>query len=317
MKAEAVDLSRPLEALGIPRELYPFSARRLAVRDRFGSRTIGLSYLDEGPEDAPIVVMVHGNPTWSFHFRELVLRLRGSFRCVVPDHVGMGLSDKPGDDRYDYTLGSRVADLEALIDEVAGARPVHLVVHDWGGMIGTAWAARHPERLERLVAMNTAAFRLPESKRFPGPLALTRTPLGAALVRGGNAFAEVASRVCVKKARLSSEVRRAYVAPYRSWADRIATLRFVEDIPLRESDPAYAIVAETESRLGLLRSKPILLAFGLRDFVFDRAFLDEWVRHFPEAEVLRFEDAGHYVLEDERATLLPRIESFLAATAQE
>jgi haloalkane dehalogenase len=303
---EGESLAPRLAELGIPRELYPFRGHFLPLRG--GLR---MHYLDEGPEDGETVVMVHGNPTWSFFYRELVLRLRGKRRCIVPDHVGMGLSDKPGDDRYDYTLASRVDDLEALIAAVAPAGPVSLVVHDWGGMIGTAWAVRHPERIRKLVVMNTAAFPLPASKRFPAPLALTRTPLGALLVRGGNAFARTAARVCVQKGALPAEVRRAYTAPYRSWADRIATLRFVEDIPLRPSDRAYAVVADTEKKLGLLADKPMLLAFGLRDFVFDRHFLADWEKHFPRAEVRRFEDAGHYVLEDERDVLLPAIEAFL------
>ncbi len=311
MKAEAIDLSPTLARLGIARALYPFEGRALYVRDLHGARTIRLSYLDEGPEDAPVVVMVHGNPTWSFYYRELVERLRATHRSVVPDHVGMGLSEKPSDDRYAYTLASRVDDLEALIDEVAPDRAVSLVLHDWGGMIGMAWAARHPARVERIVAMNTAAFRMPADKRFPRALALARTPLGTLLVRGANAFALAASRVCVQKGALSREVRRAYVAPYRSWADRVATLRFVEDIPLEPADRAYAIVEATEAGLGALRDVPTLLAFGLRDFVFDRPFLEAWERRFPRAEVLRFEDAGHYVLEDERDRLLPAIAAFL------
>lgn len=305
-------MSRTTETLarwGVARELYPFEGKELRVRGG-----LALHYLDEGPSDpsAPIVVMVHGNPTWSFYYRDLVLRLRGTHRCIVPDHIGMGLSDKPADDRYDYTLASRVDDLDALIAHVAPGRTLSLVMHDWGGMIGTAWAARNPGRVEKLVVLNTAAFRLPQSKRFPWPLALTRTPLGAVLVRGGNAFSGVASRVCVTKGALDPAVRRAYVAPYRSWAERIATLRFVEDIPLRPTDRAYRVVAETEERLSLLAGKPMLVAFGLKDFVFDRHFLAEWERKFPKAEVLRFEDAGHYVLEDEKVTLLARIESFLA-----
>ncbi len=296
-----------LRELGIPRELYPFDGHVLTVRGG-----LHLHYLDEGPRDAAeTVVMVHGNPTWSFFFRELVLRLRGKRRCIVPDHIGMGLSDKPDDERYDYTLASRVDDLDVLIHHVAPRGPITLIVHDWGGMIGTAWAARNPERIQRIVAMNTAAFRLPASKRFPAPLAITCTPLGALLVRGGNAFSRTASRVCVKKGALSPAVRHAYTAPYSSWADRIATLRFVEDIPLRPTDRAYRVVEETERKLPLLADKPILLAFGLEDFVFDRHFLAEWERHFPKAEVLRFADAGHYVLEDERDVLIPKIEAFL------
>jgi haloalkane dehalogenase len=310
-RATSIDLAPRLSELGIARELYPFQGRELRIRDRSGRGDLRLSYLDEGPEDAPVVVMVHGNPTWSFFYRELVLRLRATHRCIVPDHIGMGLSDKPGDDRYDYTLASRVADLTTLLDHVAPTGPVSLVVHDWGGMIGTAWAVDHADRVDKMVVMNTAAFPLPKSKRFPAPLALTRTPLGALLVRGGNAFSRTASRVCVKKGALPREVRKAYTAPYRSWADRIATLRFVEDIPLKTTDRAYRVVSDTEGKLSRLADKRMLLAFGLEDFVFDRHFLADWERHFPKAEVMRFEDAGHYVLEDERETLLPKIAAFL------
>lgn len=306
VRDEAMDLSKRLSSLGVARALYPFAGRAFEVRPG-----ISMAYLDEGPEDAPVVVMVHGNPTWSFMYRDLVIALRARWRCVVPDHVGMGLSDKPGDDRYDYTLASRVADLEALLARVAPRGPVRLVVHDWGGMIASAWAVRHPERIATMVVMNTAAFRMPEGKRFPLALALARTPLGAALVRGANAFARAAARICVKKRPLDSDVRRAYLAPYRSWSDRIATLRFVEDIPLGPSDRAYRIVAETEEALHRLAHVPTMLAFGLADFVFDIHFLEAWRRHLPRAEVHAFPAAGHYVLEDERDTLIPAIARFL------
>jgi haloalkane dehalogenase len=257
--------------------------------------------------------MVHGNPTWSFYFRDVVKALESSHRCIVPDHVGCGMSDKPRADRYDYTLGSRVADLSALIEKLEPTRKIHLVVHDWGGMIGFAWAARHPDRIASLTVLNTAAFPLPATKKFPPALALTRTPVGALLVRGGNAFAWTASRVCVTKAPLSKDVRAAYLAPYDSWDDRIATLRFVQDIPLSPADRAWSIVAETASLLPDLADVPMLIGWGLKDFVFDRHFLDEWVRRFPKAEVRRFESAGHYILEDEKSVLVPAIAAFVRA----
>jgi pimeloyl-ACP methyl ester carboxylesterase len=294
----------------ISKELYPFEGRYL---DR---RALRLHYLDEGPKDAEPVVMVHGNPTWSFFYRDVVRALSITHRCIVPDHIGCGLSDKPGDDRYDYTLRSRVEDLTALIEKtIDPKKKIHLVVHDWGGMIGFAWAAKHPERLASLTVMNTAAFRLPESKRFPAPLALVRSPIGALMVRGGNAFSRTASHVCTTKTRLSSEVRHAYTAPYDSWADRIATLRFVEDIPLAPTDRAWSIVAETESLLPGLADVPMLIGWGLKDFVFDKHFLAEWERHFPKADVRRFPESGHYVLEDERDTLIPAIAKFIRSHA--
>lgn len=293
----------------VPRHLYPFEGRTF---DRGGG--IRMHYLDEGGDGAAEpVVMVHGNPTWSFHFRELVLRLRDRHRCVVPDHVGMGLSDKPSDAAYTYTLRSRVDDLERLLEHAGVTRDVTLIAHDWGGMIAMAWAVRHPERVARIVVMNTAAFHLPKDKSFPPALALTRTPLGALLVRGGNAFARTATRVCTTRRTLPREVRRAYVAPYDSWQNRIATLRFVEDIPLRPADPAYRVVSETADRLSTLAHVPMLLCWGLRDFVFSREFLAEWRRRFPRAEVLALEDAGHYVLEDAPDEVGGAIERFLAA----
>src|SRR6184192_124065 len=122
----------PSDAPAIDRDLYPFAGHFF---DTGGG--IRLHYLDEG--HGPPVVMVHGNPTWSFYYRDLVRRLRGRYRCVVPDHVGCGLSDKPPAARYPYSLERRVADLTALLDHLRLDRDVTLVLHDWGGMIGTAW----------------------------------------------------------------------------------------------------------------------------------------------------------------------------------
>lgn len=293
----------------VPRALYPFDDH---FADLGGHR---LHYLDEGEGDP--VVMVHGNPTWSFYYRKLVLALRSSHRCIVPDHIGMGMSDKPSDDRYEYTLERRVDDLEALLDGLGIDRNVTLVLHDWGGMIGMAWAARHPERVARLVLLNTAAFPLPAGRRFHLPLRFTRTSLGGLLVRRFNAFSAVASRVCVTRAPMPADVRDAYTAPYDSFEDRIATLRFVQDIPLAPGDPGYEIVRETAERLPLFRDLPALICWGEKDFVFDDAFLREWEKHLPNAEVVRFPDCGHYVLEDAADEIVPRVSRFLAAPVED
>ncbi len=277
--------------------------------DRDGLR---LHYLDEGAGEP--VVMVHGNPTWSFYYRNLVEALSGRYRAIVPDQIGCGLSDKPDDSRYAYTLESRVDDLGALLDHLGVDRGITLVVHDWGGMIGMAYAARHPERVARLVVLNTGAFPLPASKPFPWPLWICRnTRLGAWLVRGGNAFCRIAARVGCKRRPMGPDLRAAYMAPYDSWASRIAVLRFVQDIPLRPTDRGSDIVRSTANALDQFADRPVLIAWGLKDFVFDRHFLDEWTRRFPGAEVLRFEDGGHYILEDAGEAIIPRIQSFLAS----
>ncbi len=292
----------------VSRSLYPFEGYRLDIRDG-----VRMHYLDEG-EGAP-VVMVHGNPTWSFYYRDLVRALRDERRCIAPDHIGCGFSDKPDDDAYSYTLSQRIEDLGALIDHAVPQGPVDLVLHDWGGMVGMGWAVKNPERVRRLVLLNTAAFLNPKDQRLPVSLWLVRnTALGTLLVRGFNAFSRGATRMAVKKAKLSKEVRDAYCAPYDSWANRIATLRFVQDIPLKPSDPGYEIIAETEATLGaLFADTPTIIFWGRKDFVFDDAFLDRWRTLLPHAEVVDFPDCGHYVLEDARDEILPRVRAFLAS----
>jgi haloalkane dehalogenase len=290
----------------IPKDLYPFEDHSL---DLDGLR---YHYLDEGRGET--VVAVHGNPTWSFYYRDLVRELRSDHRLVVPDHMGCGFSDKPDDDAYDYTLERRVGDFARLMDELE-LTDVNLVVHDWGGMIGLAWAVQHPERIKRLVVLNTAAFHLPKTKSFPWQLWMVRdTPFGTLMVRGLNAFARGATHLACTRKRLSKEVRDAYCAPYDSWTDRIATLRFVQDIPLRAGEPGYDIVSDTAARLDVFRDRPVLICWGDRDFVFDHHFLAEWQRILPKAEVHRFADCGHYILEDASEDVIPLIREFLKST---
>ena len=293
----------------VPRELYPFEGRYL---DLGGVR---MHYLDEGRGEA--VVCVHGNPTWSFYYRRLVDALRGSQRVVVPDHIGCGLSEMPGDERYRYTLARRVDDLEALIDHLE-LEDLTLVVHDWGGAIGFGWAVRHPERVRRLVILNTAAFHLPAAKRMPWQLSLVRdTPLGPLLVRGLNAFARGATRSACTRVRMSRELRDAYCAPYDSWAARRAVLRFVQDIPLRAGDPADEPLSHIEAGLAALADRSALILWGARDFVFDHHFLAVWRRLLPAAEVHEFSDCGHYVLEDAAEEIIPLVRRFLGTPAAE
>ena len=289
----------------------PFDQRLFPFERHYFDRGDGvrMHYVDEGTGDP--VLCVHGNPTWSFYYRNVVLALRSDHRVIAPDHVGMGLSDKPSDQAYAYTLESRVQDLENFINFMGLTKPLALVVHDWGGMIALAWAVRHPERVAKLIVLNTAAFPLPADKHFPWPLSLTRTPLGALLVRGANAFSWTATRAAMTHNQMPPDVRRAYTAPYDSWANRIATLRFVQDIPLQPGIPGFAIVQDTANQLHKLAHLPMLIGWGGRDFVFDDAFLRVWRERFPQAEVLYFADSGHYILEDAALELVPRIAEFV------
>jgi haloalkane dehalogenase len=283
---------------------YPFAP---GVFDR---RNLRLSYLDEGAGDP--VVMLHGNPTWSFYYRNLVLALRDSYRCVVPDHIGCGLSDKPTEAFYDYSLKSRVDDLEALLDHRRVRENLTLVLHDWGGMIGMAFAARHPERVRRIIASNTAAFPLPAAKRLPWSLWLGRnTRLGAWLILRHNAFCRVAARWCVRQRKLPDDVRRMYLMPYDTPEHRVGVLKFVQTIPLAPADPGYDILRHTELSLAKFSRVPTLLLWGMKDFVFDGHFLVEWQKHFPHAETHTWEDCGHYLFEDAGEDVIMWVREFL------
>jgi haloalkane dehalogenase len=287
------------------RPLYPFPSRWADVNGR------RMHYVDEGSGEP--VLMLHGNPTWSFYYRALIRALAPERRCIAPDHIGCGLSERPADAEYGFRLQDRLDDLEAFIDGLGLQQPLTLVVHDWGGMIGAAWAVRHPERLARLVVLNTAAFLKPHWKPLPLVLRLMRgVPLVArpAVLRL-NLFARGAARTASAKG-LPPDVRRGLLAPYRSPHERLATLRFVQDIPLSPTDPSYALAALTDQRLASLAAVPMLICWGERDFVFDPDYLAEWRRRFPHAEVHCFPGAGHYLLEDEPDAVADRVRDFLA-----
>ncbi len=269
-----------------------------------------MSYLDEGPRSDEAVLMLHGNPTWSFYYRRLVRALSPRLRCIVPDHIGMGLSEKPA--TYAYTLRTRIDDVTALVRSL-GLRRVHLVVHDWGGAIGFGFAGENAPMIGRLVVLNTAAF---PSSEIPGRIALCRAPiLGPLLVRGANGFAWPATWMAMNRRRLSDVERRGYLLPYGSWADRVAVDAFVRDIPMEPAHPTRPVLAQVEAGLRQFHERRALVVWGGRDFCFNDHFLARWREFLPHAEVHRLADAGHYVLDDAREEVLPLISGYLTRPA--
>ena len=288
---------------GFPSELYPFESRGADVGG------LRMHYVDEG--DGRPVVMVHGNPTWSFYYRNLIAELALSRRAIAPDHIGMGFSDHPTRDRYPFSLGRRIADLGAFLDGVVGDEPVDLVMHDWGGAIALGWAVDHVERVRSLTIMNTAGFHPPGGQRVPAALLAARSSgAGETVVRGANAFVEGAVRVAVSRP-LDPAERRGYRAPYYNWKRRLGVYEFVRDIPVGTQHRTYGSIEKISAGLDRLADKPILLAWGMKDFVFDAGYLKEFQRRFPDAETIQYDDANHLVLDDERDDLIPRIKAFL------
>ncbi|MEI7989107.1 MAG: alpha/beta fold hydrolase [Chloroflexota bacterium] len=264
-------------------------------------------YLDEGmPEDAP-VVMVHGNPSWSYYYRNLIPEISKNHRVIVPDHMGMGLSDKPQD--YIYRLEKHIENLEFLVESL-NLKDITLVLHDWGGVIGMGYAVRHPEKVKQFVILNTAAFYMPI---LPLSLQLARSPfLGDFLVRGLNGFALSALFFgVVHHERMTKAIRQGFLSPYDNWHNRIAIFRFVQDIPAEENHPSRKLLDEIGEKIGIFKDHPMLIAWGDKDPVFSRKFFDEWNQRFPQAQSHLFQDAGHYVLEDAYERILPLILKFL------
>jgi haloalkane dehalogenase len=179
-------------------------------------------------------------------------------------------------------------------------------------MIGIAYALRHMDLMDKIVLLNTAAFFPPQGSALPLRLKLIRNvkPFAKVAVLGCNAFARSALFMATQKG-LSAAVRSGLLAPYNSWRNRIATLKFVEDIPLNPSDISFETVNTVQNELYRLEAIPMLICWGMKDFVFTKAYLDEWRRRFPGAYVHTFEDAGHYVLEDAADTVIDHIHKFM------
>jgi len=286
-------------------KLYPFRSNWL---DLDGIR---LHYLDEGPRQAPPLVMLHGNPTWSFYYRNLILPLSQNYRVIVPDHVGCGLSDKPQD--YPYMLKQHIKNVSRLLAHLE-LEQMTLVLHDWGGVIGMGYAVAHPQKITRFVIFNTAAFYLPQ---LPWLIRICRPNLlGGLLVRGLNAFAGVATVLGMsQRQRMTPQVRAGYLAPYNNWHNRVAIHRFVQDIPLEDDHPSRETLLKIDGNLNRLQQHPMLIVWGGGDFVFTaQEFLPEWQRRFPQAEVHLLENAGHYVVEDAHEQILPLMTAFLENT---
>lgn len=280
---------------------YPFEANFLSLDG------LRYHYVDEGSGD--VLLMIHGNPSWSYLYRNLVKYFSKNYRVIAPDHIGCGRSDKPSQRDYSYKLEQRVEDLERLIVE-KDLSEITLFVHDWGGMIGLACAVRNPERFKRIVLFNTAAFPIPEDKKLPISISLCRSPvLGPTLVKGFNAFSRGAAHYCSEKP-LDAETKKGFLEPYNSWQNRQAIYEFVKDIPLKEGDPSYPTLKKTADNLSLLEEKPCLFLWGRKDFVFDDSILREWQRRWPQAEYKVFENAGHYVIEDAFDEIVPAVEHF-------
>jgi len=289
--------------IDVLREVYPWSSHFAEVPEISSKAQ---HYIDEG-EGEPIL-MLHGNPTWSFYYRDLIRHFSQNYRVIAPDHIGSGLSEKPED--WSYRLEDHIQNIIRLVDRLA-LKNLTLVVHDWGGAIRMGFATRRPELVKNLVILNTGAFYLPD---IPKRIKFCRLPLvGEWFVRQLNGFAWPATWMATSKG-LPALIKKGYLLPYDNYANRVGVSGFVRDIPLEPHHPTLNTILRIEEKLATLNI-PTMILWGAKDFCFHKAFFDRWTQIYPHAKAVWIEDAGHYVLEDARDQVIGEISQFLGQHA--
>jgi haloalkane dehalogenase len=285
--------------------VFPYESDQLMVGGH------SLRFVDVGSGEGTLLC-VHGNPTWSFYWRRVIERFSPTHRVVAVDHLGCGRSDKPDRGQFDYSLAAHGANLQSLIDHL-DLRQITLLAHDWGGAIGLFSVLDRLDRLDRIILLNTGAFPPPF---VPWRIAACRIPvLGPLATRGLNLFARAATRMAMSRQDLSEDAARGLLAPYDSWANRVAIDAFVRDIPMSRRHPTYRTLQEIESRLPQLAGYPSLLIWGMQDWCFRPECLRRFQSMWPAAESVEIGDAGHYVMEDAPQETLAAIGSFLKNSA--
>jgi cis-3-alkyl-4-acyloxetan-2-one decarboxylase len=279
---------------------FPFAPRHVVAA---GQR---LHYVDEGPRDAPPILFVHGNGTWSYLWRRPIAELSaGGRRCVAFDHLGFGRSDKPPQHGR-YSLRTHIDNALAVIDEL-DLRDVLLVAHDWGGPIGLGALLERRERFRGVVLTNTWAWELP-SFLTPFLDQFRAAGLGEILVLGGNMFIEsIPGGMATRE--VDPVMMDAYRAPFPDYWSRIALLAFQREIPLTERDRSAPLMAEIHRRLPEI-DLPLQLIWGMRDRTFQPVFLEQWQELFPAARTVELERAAHFVVEDQPDAVVEAIDRF-------
>lgn len=297
------------------RSLYPYRGSRLAIgpwsyhyvdSDVEYPQSVPAAETDD--DSRPVILCVHGNPTWSFYWRRVIERFHTTHRVIAVDHIGCGLSDQPSRRDFDYSLVNHRDHLLTLIDRL-DLRRIVLLAHDWGGAIGLSAVVERVDRLAGVVLLNTAAFPPPF---IPWRIAVCRTPLvGTAAIRGLNLFAAAAISMAMAEQKLPADVASGLLFPYRDWRSRVAIDSFVRDIPLTRRHPTYAVLRRLESDLSRLATVPKSLVWGMKDWCFRPECLDRLLSHWPDATVQRLEQTGHYVIEDAPEATLVAIAELL------
>jgi haloalkane dehalogenase len=275
-------LSHAERTLGLAPASFPFESR---FADVAGTR---LHYVDEGV--GPTLLMVHGNPTWSFVFRHLIVLLRDRFRCIAPDLPGFGLSAAPP--RYGFRPEDHARVIAAFVERLA-LPSYSPVVQDWGGPIGLHVAGREPNQIERLVIGNTFCWPVNGDVHFETFSRLAGSPIGKLAIRRYNAFVNVLIPAGIKRKPVSSATMEAYRRPLPT-----PELRMPSYVLPRSILGSREFLAECEASLDALKEKPALILWGDADFAFRAKERERFEALFPHHRTVMLHGAGHYIWED-------------------
>lgn len=275
---------------------YPFAPHYLSLP---AGR---LHYVDEGAGEP--VVFVHGTPVWSFVYRHLIKGLQADYRCVAPDHLGFGFSDKP--QKWAYTPAAHAENLTRLIEHLE-LKNITLVVHDFGGPIGLHYGVRFPANVKRVVVMNSWMWPLNAQKNIKQASQFFGGPVGKVLYQYFNFSArQLLPRGFYDAKALTPAIHAHYLKPFDQPAHRLGTWHFAKE--LLDSKPWFA---ELWQQHAVLATKPMLLLWGKHDHFICHPFLFRWHIHFLQAKVVELE-AGHFVQEEKPAEVLREVRAFLA-----
>ncbi len=276
------DHATPDPPAWVPRDLFPFESHYVEVDDQL------VHYVDEGT--GPVLLLVHGNPTWSFLYRHLIRRLRGRFRCVAVDHPGFGLSRPSAD--YDFLPASHARVLEGFV-RALDLTGLTLMVQDWGGPTGLWVAGRQPERVRAVVLGNTWAWPIDGDPHFERFSRMMGGPIGGFAIRHFNAFVNLMIPMNTKRRKLSRTEMAAYRGPLSSPEARMRSHIFP-----REILGSSSFLAEVEAGLPRVADRPALIVWGDRDIAFLARERERFEGIFPEHRTVILEGAGHYIQED-------------------
>jgi haloalkane dehalogenase len=281
----------------VARDLFPFQSRFVEIDGQ------QMHYVDEG--EGPVIVFSHGTPEWSFGWRDLIKPLRAHFRCIAPDLLGMGLSDKP--QGADYTVEAHAARFAQFINNLDLQAPFNIVGNDFGLAIALSYAIHQPDKVAQVSIFNGWMWRLDTDPHYALGIKLYSGALGRFLYKKLNFPVNFIMPMAFgnRKKYLTKEIHRHYKMALPNAESRVAAYTFVHELA-----NAGAWWQSLWDKKQVLASKPLLIFWGMKDIFVPKYELNKWIEAFPDAQVIRCEEAGHFVQEEAAELMVSSLMAF-------